>query len=158
MQGVTWRTVSGVLSSCLLTVVLTIQAVAGDPQKMVATGPDGVAIKGYDTVAYFTENRAVKGKAEFTHSWRDVEWRFDNAHHQQLFATDPERYAPQFGGFCALGLAKGKVVVADPEAWTIIDDKLYIKFNEDARDRWRADKTARIEQANENWAELEKQN
>ena len=130
---------------------------AGDPQKMIAIGPDDVAIKGYDTVAYFTENRPMKGTPEFVHSWRDVEWYFANAKHRSLFADDPERYAPQFGGFCALGVSKGKVVAADPEAWTIVDGKLYIKFSEDARDRWRKDKDKNIEKANEVWADLQTQ-
>ncbi|MDJ0958014.1 MAG: YHS domain-containing (seleno)protein [Arenicellales bacterium] len=130
---------------------------AGDPQKMVATGSGGVAIKGYDTVAYFTENQAIKGSPEFVHSWRDAKWHFVNAEHRDLFAADPERYAPQFGGFCALGISKGKAVAADPEAWTIVDGKLYMKFNEDARDRWRKDKERAIEKAKENWVELQKQ-
>ena len=130
---------------------------AGDPQKMVATGPDGVAIKGYDTVAYFTENRAMKGNPEFSHFWRDAKWYFANADHRDLFAADPEHYAPQFGGFCALGISKGKAVAADPEAWTIVDGKLYMKFSEDARGRWRKDKDKAIEKAKENWTELQKQ-
>ncbi|MFQ5937326.1 MAG: YHS domain-containing (seleno)protein [Acidiferrobacterales bacterium] len=131
---------------------------AGDPQKMINTGPDNVVIKGYDTVAYFTEGRAMKGNSEFAYSWRDAEWHFANARHRDLFVTDPQRYAPQFGGFCANGMSKGKVVAADPEAWTIIDGKLYIKFNKGARDRWRQDKTAKIKKANENWAKHQKQN
>ena len=128
---------------------------AGDPQKKVAAGADGVAIRGYDTVAYFTENRATKGNPEFTHLWRDVKWYFANAEHQALFTANPERYAPQFGGFCALGVSKGKAVAADPEAWTIVEGKLYMKFNEDARDRWRKDKDKAIEKAEENWVELQ---
>lgn len=91
------------------------------------------------------------------HSRRDVEWHFANAEDTALFAGDPERYAPQFGGFCALGVRKGVTVAADPEAWTIIDGKLYLKFSEDARDRWRKDKDKNIEKANEVWADLQSQ-
>ena len=82
---------------------------------------------------------------------------FANAEHRDQFAVDPERYAPQFGGFCALGMSKERAVVADPEAWTIVDGKLYMKFSEDARDRWRKDKNNAIEKANESWAGLQKQ-
>ena len=77
-----------------------------------------------------------------------------NARHREMFAADPERFAPQFGGHCANGLSVGKVVVADPEEWTIVDGKLYMKFNRSARDRWRQDKTAKIIKAEKNWAEI----
>lgn len=136
---------------------LVMPSFAGDPQKMLNVGPDGVAIKGYDTVAYFTESRPMKGSPEFVHSWRDAKWYFAKAEHRDLFAADPERYAPQFGGFCANGMSMGKVVAADPEAWTIVDGKLYIKFSEGARDRWRQDKAKKIEKANEIWADVQKQ-
>jgi YHS domain-containing protein len=127
-------------------------------KKMVATGPDNVAIKGYDTVAYFTKGQAMKGKSEFAFSWNNAEWHFANAAHRDLFTANPERYAPQFGGFCANGLSKGKRVAADPEAWTIVDGKLYIKVSKAARDRWRKDKAARIKEAEDNWANRQKQN
>lgn len=127
-------------------------------KKMVATGPGNVAIKGYDTVAYFTEGQPMKGKSEFAFSWNDAEWHFANATHRDLFMANPGRYAPQFGGFCAMGLSMGKKAGADPEAWTIVDGKLYLKFSKDARDRWRKDKAARINKAEDNWAKLQKQN
>lgn len=138
------------LAGLLMTVVVAMPVLAG--QGMVATGPDNVAIKGYDTVAYFTEGRPVKGKSEFAYRWNDAEWRFANGVHRELFAENPERYAPQFGGFCANGLSQDKKVAADPTAWTIVDGKLFLKFSEGARDRWRADKAVKIKQAEENWA------
>ena len=157
MLYVTWRTVSGILSGLLLAVGLTMSAGAGDPQKMINAGSDGVAIKGYDTVAYFTENQPMKGKPEFKYSWRDVEWYFASAQHRALFAADPERYAPQFGGFCANGMSKGKVIAANTEIWAIVDKKLYIKFSEKARNQWNQDRTKKIKKGNENWADLQKQ-
>ncbi len=155
MLDVTLRSVGGILSGILLSVALVMPANAGDPQWMVNAGQDGVAIKGYDTVAYFTENRSMPGTPEFSYTWQDVDWYFANSKHRNLFAANPERYAPQFGGFCANGMSKGKVVVADPEAWTIVDEKLYIKFSEVARDKWRQDKARKIEKANEVWADLQ---
>jgi hypothetical protein len=126
----------------------------------VATDSSVVAIKGYDTVAYFTEGRARKGKKEFEFSWRNAHWYFVSAAHREMFAANPERHAPQFGGFCANGMSKGKgkMVAADPEAWTIVDGKLYMKFNKAVRDRWRPDKAARIKKAEKNWAKITKQN
>jgi hypothetical protein len=157
MLKVTKRAFGGTLSGILLTVVLVMTTIAGDPQKMINSGPDGVAIKGYDTVAYFTENQSIQGKSDFAYSWRDVEWHFTNSNHRNLFIADPERYAPQYGGFCANAMSKGKVAIADPEAWTIVDEKLYIKFNFVSRDKWRKDIASRIKKADKNWANLQQE-
>ena len=134
----------------LVAAVLSVSA--DDRNKTIATGRDNVALQGYDAVAYFTQGKATRGNSEFSFSWNATEWHFSSAVHRDLFAEDPERYAPQFGGFCANGLSKGKKVVADPEAWTIVDGKLFVKFSERARDEWRQDKAARIRKAEQNWA------
>ena len=89
----------------------------------------GIAIKGYDPVAYFTKGRAMKGSKEFSHKWLGETWHFANAKHRDLFAADPVKYAPQFGGYCALGVAYGQNTAnIDPEAWRIIDGKLYLIY------------------------------
>jgi hypothetical protein len=89
----------------------------------------GTAIKGYDPVAYFTKGRAMKGSKEFAHEWLGETWHFANAKHRDLFAADPVKYAPQFGGYCALGVAYGENTAnIDPEAWRIIDGKLYLNY------------------------------
>jgi YHS domain-containing protein len=150
------RALTQSLSGIFVAAVVATPLLAG--QGMIATGPDNVAIKGYDTVAYFTDGKPVKGRSEFAYTWNDVEWHFANAAHRDLFAGNPERYAPQFGGFCAMGLSMDKQAVADPTAWTIVDGKLYLKFSESARDRWRKDKAANIEKAEANWAKRQKQN
>ena len=85
-----------------------------------------LAIKGYDPVAYFTDAKPVQGTAEFEHTWDEHRWRFANAEHLALFKAEPARYAPQFGNYCAMALAKGEVVVANPENWLISDGKLYV--------------------------------
>ncbi len=112
----------------------------------------GVAIRGYDPVAYFTEGQAVKGSSVYAYNWNEASWHFSKPENRDLFAADPERYAPQFGGHCANGLSKGKLVGADPEEWTIVDDKLYMNYNRPARDDWRAHKAVMIERAESNWA------
>lgn len=126
-------------------------ALAESTVKQVAADESGIAILGYDTVAYFTEEAALLGNPEFTHSWQGVQWYFANARHRDMFAENPDRFAPQFGGFCSNGLSKGKTVVADPEQWTIVEGKLYIKFNLNARDKWRQDKNSKIKKAKKNW-------
>ena len=74
-----------------------------------------------------------KAVPEFAYSWQDAEWHFVTAEHRDLFANDPERYAPQFGGFCAMALTEDVVKVVDPEAWTIVDGKLYLNFSKKGR-------------------------
>ena len=157
MPTLTSKSIRGTLLGCLMAAA-AMSVFAGSPTNMVATGPDNVAIKGYDTVAYFTEGQPMKGSSDFVASWNGAEWHFANAEHRDLFSANPERYAPQFGGFCSAGISKGKKVAADPEAWTIVDGKLYIKLNEEVRDRWREDKAENIEKAEENWAKYQKQN
>jgi hypothetical protein len=124
----------------------------------IATDSSGVAIKGYDTVAYFTEGRAIKGQKEFEFSWQDAHWHFANVAHRDIFAGNPERYAPKFGGFCSMYMTRGRMAAADPEAWTIVDGKLYMKFSKAARDRWRPNKTENIKKAEKNWDKITKQN
>ena len=85
-----------------------------------------LAIKGYDPVAYFTVGKPTPGLPEFEHDWDERRYRFANAGNRELFKADPVRYAPQFGNFCAMALAKGMVVVADPENWLITDGRLYV--------------------------------
>ena len=112
---------------------------------------DNVAIGGYDTVAYFTEGQAVKGTVEHEFFWHDARWRFSNAKHRALFAATPERYAPQFGGLCASAMTRGLEVKADPEAWTIVDGRLYMNYSKQSRERWRENPTERIQAATEAW-------
>jgi len=85
-----------------------------------------LAIKGYDPVAYFTVGKPTQGAAEFEYVWDERRYRFSSASNRELFKADPVRYAPQFGNYCAMALAKGMVVVADPENWLVSDGKLYV--------------------------------
>jgi YHS domain-containing protein len=158
MAKVTSKAVKLTILGILVSVVPIAWAVAGGANKPIATDSFGVAIKGYDTVAYFTEGRALKGKKEFEFSWQSVRWYFANAAHRDLFAANPKRYVPQFGGFCARGMTRGKMAAADPKAWTIVDGKLYMKFSKASRDRWRQNKAENIKKAEEKWANIRKQN
>ena len=85
-----------------------------------------LAIKGYDPVAYFTDGKPTRGLPEIEYEWDEHRYRFSSAEHRELFKADPVRYAPQFGNFCAMALAKGEIVVANPENWLISDGKLYV--------------------------------
>lgn len=124
----------------------------------IASDSSGAAIKGYDTVAYFTEGRAIKGKKEFEFSWQEAHWYFVSAAHRDMFAANPKSYAPEFGGFCSMAITRGMMFAADPEAWTIVDGKLYMKFSHATRDRWQPNKAKNIKKAEKNWAKISKQN
>jgi len=115
---------------------------------------DGLAIRGYDPVAYFTERRPVKGSAEFDYVWDEAHWHFASAENRDLFAADPERYAPQFGAYCAAAMVDGEAYAADPEAWTIIDGRLYLNYSPRHRDRWRQNLAENIARADAQWSAL----
>ena len=85
-----------------------------------------LAIKGYDPVAYFTDGKPTRGVPEIEYEWDSLRYRFSRAEHRELFKSDPVRYAPQFGNYCAMALSKGELVEADPENWLISDGKLYV--------------------------------
>ncbi len=113
-------------------IMLAIFGAAGAGE--INTGYFGnVAIKGYDPVAYFTERKAVKGKENISHDWLGAQWQFSSEKHKSLFSNNPVKYAPQYGGFCADGVAYETTTTnIDPQAWRIIDGKLYLNFDEGA--------------------------
>ncbi|MGB3296485.1 MAG: YHS domain-containing (seleno)protein [Phormidesmis sp.] len=116
---------------------------------------DGVAIQGADPVAYFTQSAYVPGSAEYTYDWNGVTWQFASAENRDQFASAPEEYAPQYGGFCAWAVAAKNVLVAvDPNAWSVVDDKLYLNANKKVQSTWQKDQPGFIVQANENWPTL----
>ena len=119
----------------------------------VNTGYFGnVAIEGYDTVAYFTDGKAVRGSDKFAYEWLGASWQFSSDEHRKLFEADPISYAPQFGGLCAEGMAyKEMTVNIEPEAWQIIDGKLYIT----AGARFGEDMKAIAPEAEANWPGVE---
>jgi hypothetical protein len=111
----------------------------------------GVALDGYDVVAYFTEGRPTKGSPSFTHVWQHATWRFATAAHRDAFAAAPDKYAPQFGGFCAYGVSRGYAVDIDPNAWTVVDGRLYLNYSKSVQRTWDQDRTAFITKAEANW-------
>lgn len=101
--------------------------------------PSGVAIRGTDPVAYFTESKAVMGSDEFTTQWQGATWKFSSQAHLDLFTATPEKYAPQYGGYCAYGVTQGYLVKIEPENWSIIDGKLYLNFSDSVQKKWNKD-------------------
>jgi hypothetical protein len=109
---------------CLALLAMAVPLAASLPTAAQENVP--LAIKGYDPVAYFTDGKPTRGVQEIEYQWDDRRWLFSNPAHREMFKADPVRYAPQFGNYCAMALAKGEIVVADPENWLISDGKLYV--------------------------------
>jgi hypothetical protein len=136
---------------------ITIWMIIAHADRTTNTDFFGVAVKGYDTVAYFTEGRARKGDSQFEAVWQDAHWLFANAEHRDLFKAHPELYAPQYGGFCASYMAEGGIAEVDPEAWIIVDGKLYLNWSKEGRDELMEEDAAEtIRKADEEWAKQQR--
>lgn len=142
------------LFSCLAVGLLIVVGLSGPVTAgEINTGHFGnVAIQGYDPVAYFTERQPMKGSADYAYKWLGAVWQFANDEHRQLFIANPQAYAPQYGGHCASGLAihGGLTKDIDPEAWTIIDAKLYLNYSKETNTLLTEDVIS-LEQAEANW-------
>lgn len=138
----------------LLVLALALGAVVARAEKPVNTTLFGVAIKGYDPVAYFTDGQPVEGDSDFTFEWRGATWRFASAAHRDLFQAAPEKYAPQYGGYCAWAVSEGHTAGIDPAAWAIVDGKLYLNYNAEIQARWTADQPGNIAKADARWPEI----
>ena len=111
----------------------------------------GVAIDGYDPVAYFTDGKPVEGTSDITADWQDATWRFASTDHRALFVANPEKYAPAYGGYCAWAMAEGYTAKGDPEFWSLVNGKLYLNFNRDVQQTWEEDIPSHIERADANY-------
>ena len=127
--------------------LMSSAAFAGDLNEV-----DGVAIKGYDPVAYFTDHQAVRGSDAITADFNGAIFKFASTAHRDAFAEAPTKYAPQFGGFCAYGTATGHKADIDPQAFTIVDDKLYLNYDQKVRTEWAKDIPGYIAKANAAWS------
>jgi YHS domain-containing protein len=118
-----------------------------------ANGND-LAIKGYDTVSYFTRGAPTKGSDEFTAAYNGAIYQFSSAHNRDLFQSQPSKYAPQYGGFCAMGVALNKKLDTDPTAWHIRGDKLYLNLNKAVQKKWSTDIPGYIDIAQVSWTDI----
>jgi YHS domain-containing protein len=115
------------------------------------------AIKGFDAVAYFKDNKAVKGDKNFNYDWNGAKWYFSSKENMRAFKASPEKYAPQYGGYCAFGYAKGHASPTEPDVFSIIEGKLYLNYNQKVQQIWIKDIPGYILEANKNYkAEKEK--
>lgn len=136
--------------------LLTVNSVRAESAEIYRSFFNKYAVGGYDTVAYFNQSEALKGKKELNFDYKGATWLFSSEENKQLFITDPIKYSPQYGGYCAYAVAKNDLVSADPEAWRIENSKLYLNYNKDIQKTWEADKINFIELANKNWPTIRK--
>jgi len=130
----------------LLAATLLVGTARGDEPRL--------SISGYDPVAYFTEGKPVQGKPEFEHLWHRLRWRFSSGEHRELFTRNPKQYAPQYDGYCAMGTSNDEEAhkdSVDPEAWAIVDGKLYLMHNSYWTEVWREKAKEHIRQADRDW-------
>jgi hypothetical protein len=146
--------VTTLLLSCVVLLVSCSTPTSIAPINMTAAG---VALKGYDPVAYFTMGRPVAGQEALQYRWRGARWFFATKEDMGMFQQDPDRYAPQYGGYCAYAVSQGTTADIDPESWAIVDNKLYLNLNPDVQKIWQQDRDDYIRQADTNWPRLMKQ-
>lgn len=151
--------------TALAVAILSINAVVATPAYAVVptshsevdTDERGLAMQGYDPVAYFAEGAPRKGNPHFKVTHDGATYHFASADNMKLFKADPGAYLPQYGGFCAMGAAMGHKFDGDPNVWKIVDNKLYLNFNPDVGRRWSTDIPTNIVRANDNWPTIKKQ-
>ena len=114
----------------------------------------GGAIRGYDPVAYHTEGKPVAGKRAHRVEWKGATWSFASAENKALFEGDPEKYAPRYGGYCAWAVSNGGTASIDPDAWTIVDGKLYLNYSLGVREQWSQDIPGNVAKADVNWPKI----
>jgi len=129
------------------------QAQAG--KSAVFTGiVKGVAVGGYDPVAYFTKGKAIKGSKTITAETDGIEWRFSSEENRSAFTANPAKYAPQYGGYCAWAVSQGYTAKGDPNAWKIVEGKLYLNYDRNVQKTWAKNTAKNISKANANWPKV----
>lgn len=138
------------------TALTTLTLLTSPAEAMTASvyAEGGIAIDGTDPVAYFTQGRPVAGDPGITHDWRGATWRFSSTANRDRFAANPEAYAPQYGGYCAWAVSNGYTASTVPEAWRIVDGKLYLNYSIRIQRRWEGDIPGRITAADRNWPKV----
>jgi hypothetical protein len=142
------------MKSINLLLVLVLSAIQSNAQVSPVFAPGGKAIHGYDPVAFFKESKPVMGSDSLGFMWNKATWLFASKQDKELFMAAPEKYAPQYGGYCAYGTSKGHKAPTEVETWSVINGKLYFNYNSDVKKLWTKDQQAFIEKADKLWPEI----
>jgi YHS domain-containing protein len=138
------------LAICLLSLFVATAASAASPIAPVNT-EHGLAIKGYDPVSYFADGKPMRGSAQFSTSYKGVLYRFASAEHRDRFVAEPEKFVPQYGGYCAYAISLNLIADIDPDEWAIVDNKLYLNNGFFAQTLWSFDKRGNISKGDRYW-------
>lgn len=144
-------TLSSLIKSTLVSSALLVSSLSFAANIEVNANNNDLAIKGYDTVSYFTKGSPTKGSDKYTAAYNGAIYHFSSAHNRDLFKATPAKYAPQYGGFCAMGVAMNQKFDTDPTAWHIKGDKLYLNLNKDVQKQWLKDVPGFLKTAQVNW-------
>src|SRR6266853_5993767 len=125
-----------------------------DHKVLVLKNKDGAAVLGYGAVAYFTDNKAVKGNPKFQSEFEGAKYYFASTEHKKLFDANPAKYAPAYGGYCGYAASIDRLSSISPEWFQIIDGQLILQHNQKAWDKWNADRAGNVKKANANWPGL----
>ncbi len=132
-----------------LSLFLTVAGAQAQKAEIFST--EGKAIKGYDVVAFFKDSAAVKGSESFSYQWKGTTWLFSTKTNRDAFIANPEKYEPQYGGYCAYGTADGHKAPTETNTWTVVNGKLYFNYNSKVKDYWNKNQPALIQKADANW-------
>ena len=132
----------------MLSAALTTASLA---QEIFTKGNSSLALEGFDAVSYFVSGKPVSGRANLSTQYKGVTWRFASADNLAAFKANPRKYAPQYGGHCAWGTARGYAVRGDPKVWRIVSGKLYLNYNRSVQNKWNRDINGYISKGNRNW-------
>ena len=151
------RSMSGLRKVAYLFLMLTAAGCATTSGKVAIAPwdtPKGWGLDGYDPVAYFTDHKPVLGDPKYAYEAQGVKWKFASLEHQQMFSSDPGRYAPQFGGYCAYAVSLDTTAHGDPHQWAIVNDKLYVNANAIAAGLWSLNRPGNIDKGDKNWPNI----
>jgi len=143
-----------VISRLFAVIALVFVAGAARAEKPEVYAANGAAIGFFVQVAASTEKKPVKGNPQFSFAWKGATWHFASAANRDTFQADPAKYAPQYGGYCAFGASEGYAVKTEPDAWSIVNGKLYLNYNTTVRTKWSENTNERIQRADKNWPEI----
>ncbi len=145
------------LAIALFVAILSFSTIqTASAEKLYYSTLFGTAIEGYDVVAYFTDGKPVEGSKDHSVEWKGADWYFASDEHKKMFEADPEKYAPQYGGYCAWAVSQGYTASTVPEAWKIVDDKLYLNYSKGVQSTWEEDIPGNIKLAETNWPGIAK--
>jgi YHS domain-containing protein len=141
--------------TCLLALGIGLASQAHAQTKtLLNLDKSGVAVQGYDPVAFFTDARPVKGNSQFTSNLKGATYRFASAEHKAAFDKEPTKYEPQFGGYCAYGLSKNKLVPIEVDAFQVVNGRLLLQYDKGIRDKFNKDTQGNLKLADSNWPGL----